>query len=243
MRGCMKINKTEKNILSYLIVSKITLKRMIKMILRLLLRKNLDTIMRLIDDADVVSFDMFDTLVARKCMIPENVYKITAAKCVEKKVIPEGYDFLQVRLEAELEARREKKYEVNMEDIYSKIKIVNDNLKKKIEKIEIDTEVEVSISTSVGQELFEYAKKRGKTIVISSDMYLPKDTIERILELNGYFGWNEIFLSSVYGIKKKDGLYEKLVEKYRMSEILHIGDDVVADLIAAKKSGIQAVLF
>ena len=56
----------------------------------------------------------------------------------------------------------------------------------------------------------------GKKVICVSDMYLPKDVIEKILEKNGYNELSNVYVSSELKITKahKD-LFKYVLEKER----------------------------
>ena len=53
--------------------------------------------------------------------------------------------------------------------------------------------------------IFDKAKLLGKHVILASDMYLPKKTIEEILEQCGISGYEKIYLSCEQKSDKKSG--------------------------------------
>ena len=80
----------------------------------------------------------------------------------------------------------------------------------------------------------------GKTIVITSDMYLPHDMMQQLLEKNGYSGFEKLYVSCDYGCNKhQKGLYKYLLRDYRGQKIVHVGDNTKADIKCAEECGIK----
>lgn len=90
------------------------------------------------------------------------------------------------------------------------------------------------------------AKYLKKDIIITSDIYLDRQTIEKILKRNGYEGYNELFLSSeIKNTKSTGDLYKFINYKLNVSKkkILHIGDNFESDVNKAKENGWDACYY
>ena len=96
-------------------------------------------------------------------------------------------------------------------------------------------------------ELVRQAKSLGKTVVVTSDMYLEMKHIEYLLGVLG-IDVHRIFVSSEYGETKRSGrLFRRVAKELEVAagDIVHIGDNVDADLDGAKAADldIMAVLY
>ena len=94
----------------------------------------------------------------------------------------------------------------------------------------------------VGKELYDFAMAIGKKVILSSDMYLEKDVLEDILSLNGYSGYQKLFLSSDVGLTKNTGgLFKHVLTELQIkgAELLHIGDTWHWDIVNPQKLKIQ----
>ena len=82
----------------------------------------------------------------------------------------------------------------------------------------------------------------GKKIIVVSDMYLPEQSIRKLLEKNGFTGAERIYVSCEYGKSKADGgLYEIVKSEWEgKGRIIHVGDNPHSDQAMAKKVGIAA---
>lgn len=199
-----------------------------------------------------VSFDIFDTLILRPFLNPTDLFILLDKDFRELSNTNTGVDFSKMRINAERQARIDyssKKEEVTLDEIYDVL--ANDyNIPKtiltKMKKLEIDAEVKYCVQRKTAYELYEMALAVGKKIICTSDMYLPKDVIEKILKKNGYKEVEEIYLSSELMVTKSTGnLYTYVKEKLNITGdmIIHIGDNYESDVVMAKSKEIQAVHF
>ncbi|MDD2971667.1 MAG: HAD-IA family hydrolase [Lachnospiraceae bacterium] len=192
---------------------------------------------------DIVSFDVFDTLIKRKCINPNNVFSLSAKAIKEKYNIPFSIEEItSARIIAESEARdRSEKKEITIDDVYSSFSLEKFEYIKELKEEEINIEYSMCVANSKLKDVYDWCVANNKQIIIISDMYLSKDNIKNILEINGYNHNSDIFVSSEYGMTKKNGsLYKKVVEKYQGKSIVHIGDALKSDYIQARLHGFGA---
>lgn len=189
-----------------------------------------------IDEVDVVSFDIFDTLIVRLYRKPTDLFAH-----LEESTGFSG--FKQARVLAEQEARNDalKKdvHEITLDEIYEYIHPSYRDLAEK----EIEMECLMCKANPEMLEIFHYAIARKKRVFISSDMYLPKEVIERILNNNGYLGYEKLLLSSSTLRPKATGeMYEDLITQSGVDpcRILHIGDNRISDFEMALKAELNA---
>ena len=133
---------------------------------------------------DIISFDIFDTLILRPFDDPKSLFFLLG----EKNKCP---GFKRYRELAEKLARQEAfekngTYEVTLRDIYEKLsRFVLLDIDKAMQ-YEIETELDLCFANPYMKEIFLQAKNLGKTIIAVSDMYLSKDVIEKMLKKCGY---------------------------------------------------------
>ena len=197
-------------------------------------KKQMDMIREEIKQADVVSFDVFDTLLMRKTLYPEDVFELTARRC---RLDPK--EFHRKRKEAEHVFRQG-----TISDIYAALQKSygwDDSQTAAVQQAELETERQV-ISVRPGQkELFNYAVAEGKRVYLLSDMYLPRQILSEILAGAGISGYRELYVSCDYGMSKQEGLFELLKQKEPESICLHIGDSLENDIEPAGRAGIRAI--
>ncbi|MDE7224784.1 MAG: HAD-IA family hydrolase [Acetatifactor sp.] len=187
---------------------------------------------------DVISFDIFDTLIYRPMSAPTDLFFWVGEKLCYM-------DFEHLRREMEWTARREKyarekTYEVTLEDIYDVIEEHVGIPKELGMQAEISTELEMCFGNPYMLEVFQYLQGQGKTLVCTSDMYLPEDVIRQIVEKNGFQGIDRYFISCEEKASKGDGsLFAKVLETYGPDRrYVHVGDHPVSDVEQAEKAGL-----
>ena len=185
---------------------------------------------------DVVSFDIFDTLLLRPTMSPSDVFHI-----IEQETGSDG--FASARIKAAKKsfdtARSAGREERTLHEIYQ----LMPQRFLELEECEKSVESRLLVANPEVLYVFNEAKRQGKRIIISSDMYLPKEFIAEVLKKNGISGWDAFYLSCELCARKASGKLWDIVidrEKVEPSRILHIGDALDADFNAARHRGIVA---
>jgi len=191
-----------------------------------------------ITQSDVISFDLFDTLIVRNVISQTDVFDIVEATLIEKGIIIEEFANKRLASEKLLSNGRTPK----LRDIY-------DFLIKDISNLEIDIQelVDIEFSVDIGLleprcevvEIIDIAYALGKKVFIVSDSYYTFDQIKEILNRNGIEHFEDVLVSCEYGTSKVDCLFEKLIELSGTKNILHIGDDIYVDIESAKRHGLK----
>lgn len=203
----------------------------------------------------IVSFDIFDTLVQRPFWEPTDLFYLLGIYA--NKVLHAGdlLSFRDIRMSAERKAReigrlhRPSWEEITLDDIYDVLQDwlgMTDNQRQAVENREIELELKYCHPRSYARELFQLCHALGKRIIITSDMYLPKEAVEKILARCGYEGYEKLYLSSDVKLGKWSGdLYQHICKDLDVSpeNILHIGDTAPSDVDMAKKKGLQSFHF
>lgn len=207
-------------------------------------RSELEIYKAQIEQAKVVSFDIFDTLIIRKVAKPETVFDVMELKHTKSETgILSLFDERMKTAGKVLGSHLGQRDDISIDEIYSEMPVYRDA------NIEKDVEVDACEVNPIGFELYQYAQALGKKVYITSDMYLDKESIVRILNKNKYYQWNEFFLSSERGKKKDTGrLFADVIaaaqqSDVKVNEIVHIGDNWTGDVEWARKLGITAVRF
>lgn len=202
-----------------------------------------EKLLKKIQHANIISFDIFDTLVQRYVERPIDVFSLVERKYnneVSSLANLSGYK--KIRCMAEKKARKKKgNREVSLEDIFEEMSYPNE-MKMKLMNFEREIEKVVCFPNSEMVRVFNYCLSIDKTVIITSDMYLDEITIIDILEKVGIKGYHRLFLSSSVGYKKSSGkLYEFLLSELSISKdvILHIGDNEKSDIQVPALMGID----
>lgn len=185
-----------------------------------------------IEKADVVSFDIFDTLLLRPYIKPTDLF-------VHMEKFFNAPGFAENRIQSEITARQNTgKPEVTIDDIY----LFVDNRYQALKSKEIDFEKQILQPNNEMKKVYDRALSCGKKIIITSDMYLPQDVIESILKKNDYINYSKLYLSSsVQKTKSQGNLYDLIKEEIETNNILHIGDNYNSDYVKAKEHGLCAI--
>ena len=191
----------------------------------------------------LVSFDVFDTLVARLVSRPKDVFALVELRAQEAGMPVSG--FAEKRDIAERAARANGKPEITLDEIYAELgNLFHDNVDVEMLKSwELEVERSVCVAKPSGKVLYEAAIESGACVVVTSDMYLPRIFVEELLASCGYSGWERCFVSCESGATKASGeLYGIVAEEMcvKHSEMLHIGDNAKSDILRARTAGIAA---
>lgn len=193
-------------------------------------------------DFEYVSFDIFDTLLFRTVLSPEDVFDIVQYRYNEKhdnKI----RNFKETRTRYEIKLRdSDKNREITLEKIYNSLPYTEE-IKKELCYLEKNTEINNCIPNMPMLELMQKCSEYNKKIIIVSDMYLDRDTIEKMLRKIGITCRYRLFLSSEEGVTKKSGrLFPKVIDilGVKSSDIIHFGDNEYSDIKMAEKAGIKS---
>ena len=132
-----------------------------------------------------------------------------------------------------------KKYKAKKVNIYEEI----DEKYKRFKEIEIELEERILTIHKENKEIYDYALSLGKKIIIVSDMYLPKEVIEKIFIKNNYANYYKLYLSSDLMLTKASGnLYKYIINDLNVkpSTIMHLGDNYHSDFENPRLYGIDA---
>ncbi len=193
---------------------------------------------------DVISFDIFDTLILRPFSEPTDLFHIIGQRI-------NYMDFKRIRTEAEIAARKKKfkeqgSYEVNIAEIWNQVEQVTGIDAELGMQLEIETELEFCYANPYMKKIYDELIARGKHVVITSDMYLPADVLKKILAKCGYTGYEYLFVSCDENKSKVEGdLYQLVKSKYTAlddepKKFAHIGDNPVSDVKKAEENGFGA---
>ena len=174
---------------------------------------------------EIITFDVFDTLLIRDVMKPTDVFSLSYGK---------GGRYL--RSLAEIVAKkRSLTGEASLSEInrYCPYSCERERqLEKKLCRVNPDL-----------YPVYEALKKAGKKLYAISDMYLSSEDISELLRKAGYD--IPVMVSCEMGCNKKSGeLFRKFLNRYgyQPEQVLHIGDDPAGDGRGAEKAGIRSLL-
>ncbi len=195
---------------------------------------------------DVVSFDVFDTLVLRPFSSPTDLFYWL------------GYalhypDFKRIRREMEQKARNkkyklEKHYEVTIDEIYEIMERETGIAKEAGIQEELRLENQFCFANPFMMQVVQLLVKKGKRIIITSDMYLNGEQIRTLLANCGYPQFQAYYVSSDLNKSKSQGdLFDYIKEKEtsrnhgETPQFVHVGDNQVSDVKEAEKHGFSTL--
>lgn len=201
-------------------------------------------IIKLIQQVNIVSFDLFDTLIVRNVSSPEDVFYDVGMKYY--KDVAKAKLFQKRRKQVEFNLKRSICGEISFDEIY-------DNLKRwypleinQLKKMECEYEQNIISINPIVCELYEYCIKKEKEIIIVSDMYFSRPFMEQILRMNAIQGFNDLIISCEWNETKSSGRLWKMIRKqndYKDKKILHIGNSLKGDYLFPRMNGIDSLFY
>ncbi|MCM1264031.1 MAG: hypothetical protein NC313_15070 [Butyrivibrio sp.] len=187
--------------------------------------------------ADVVSFDIFDTLLCRCVMRPSDVFNLMDLSLHKK-----SYLFSTERTKAESQLPADSNYSIY--DIYRRFQEntgERDFEIKRIMELEIETEKSVLKRRESMCRIFNQAVAEGKCVYLVSDMYLDEQILSGILKHFQIEGYKKLYVSTDYKSSKQEELFKIISRQEGLSgrQWLHVGDNFYADICMPKKYGID----
>jgi len=204
-------------------------------------------------DIELVSIDIFDTLIFRHIDHPMDLFEILCSRCIEKSYIDKYMTttrFKNLRYDAENMAKTEKykRDNVTLFEIYDTFPDYIDN-KAEILQLELELEKEYCYLNPSMYSFIRHLRNINIPVILTSDMYLSRNHIEEIL-INLNFDvtlLSNIFISSDMKCTKRSGrLFKLMKNKYDYidsNKIVHIGDNYDTDCIMAKINKINYLYY
>lgn len=202
-----------------------------------------------------VSFDVFDTLLVRPTLLPKDVFLLLQADLVAERG-PLFAGFALLRYEAEAEVRRLSMAaglgDILLTEIYARLgdylSLPPDDALSLMER-ELALEERLLTPRQTGKRVFEAAIHAGKQVIIASDIYLTHDQLNRLLQAHGFGGAARVYVSGELRIQKRTGALFDLIlddlchQGIRPDQVIHIGDNPLADVTQPAARGIGTELF
>ena len=195
-----------------------------------------------IKEADVVSFDLFDTLVMRQTLLSDDVIKFVDCRLQNQGIYIQ--DFYKRRLASEKELSRYTAPTLTeiynhmfkrMEGSSSKWKITAEQLAD----LEWNMDLELIVPREEVCDILKETVADKKKVYIVSDTYYSRNQLKKILKQCGIVEYTDILASSDYRTGKTQNLFKILKGRENEKKILHIGDDIVADIESAHRFEIE----
>ncbi|MDP9408248.1 MAG: HAD hydrolase-like protein, partial [Actinomycetota bacterium] len=206
----------------------------------------------------VVSVDVFDTLVWRTVAEPVHAFPMVADRLREEELLAPhvtSESFFHLRIRAEEQARavlREQtgSEEVDLAQVYRQLPLhVRCHRESVDEAVAVEVEVERSLILPDLDvvDLLTAARERGKRIVAVSDTYFTEQDLRTLLGMRPLsdLPFERLFVSSAHGVGKGYGLFDVVLRELGVppEAVVHVGDNVVADVETPRRLGLRTVLF
>lgn len=193
-----------------------------------------------LNEYDVISFDVFDTLIFRPFSDPKDLFYFVGDRL--------GYpSFRDIRASLENQARQNKarnagSKEVTLMEIYSLIAAETGINQNEGMRAEYELEKLFCFANPYMKSVVDILNAAGKKIIITSDMYLSEKNIAELVRAAGYKEFSAIHVSCELDKSKSNGdMYDYLCEKYKGKSIVHVGDNYYSDYKQATKHGVDAI--
>ena len=197
---------------------------------------NVEAFVQKAAEGDMVSFDVFDTLILRPLSQPTDVFHFVG----EQLGI---LNFKELRAQCEMDAReacRKAKghTEVTLAEIWERLARMLGCDPEEGMRLEQEAELALCCANPFLLAVWNRLRAMGKPILIISDMYLPKSCITRMLEQNGFTGAERVYVSCESGQNKAGGtLFQQVLRDYPGKKIVHVGDNAHSDVSMAERCG------
>lgn len=194
-------------------------------------------------DVAMLSLDCFDTLLWRNVHAPVDVFDDlgTSGPTRHQRIWAES----RARSRADL---RDGRNEANIGEIYKALlPAASPDGRALLAAAELAAEARHCFAFAPTVALMRDAKSRGLCVAVVSDTYLDRTQLAQLIRDSAGSDVlamiDHIICSSEHGISKSEGLFAHLLRetKANPAEILHIGDNKAADLVAARAAGLHAL--
>jgi hypothetical protein len=185
---------------------------------------NLDEIVSDSTLPEINTYDLFDTLIARRCHDPDSIF----LEVEKKSGVP---NFAQLRRAAEGTLWEKREY--GLDDIYEAL---GNATGWPAEKLTILRILELTVEWDNLFPIGEMIARVGPRDMILSDMYLPIDFLRRVVEEKCGLTGRAIYVSN-YG-KRHGTVWRKILASHRIAR--HHGDNNNVDVQSARRAGIEA---
>lgn len=211
-----------------------------------------DILLSEVGNSKVISFDLFDTLIQRPLSKPHLLFRLIepeAQRIARNSKLP----FWSIRRQAEADVRRPTRgnYEITLDQIYSRfqeISGISDHTCSALMELEMEAERLVCQPKKSVIFYLELARRLGRRVGIISDFYIKKEFVADLVTSKGIQS-DFLFVSATEGTRKHNGtIFPALIawareNGFTREDIVHVGDNRVADLEMARANGLRAVWF
>ena len=194
-----------------------------------------------VDSHDVISFDVFDTLLMRRVLVPPDIFDLVEEELFSR--FGRRFDFKARRIEAEHYCFHNISRYYTINDIYRRMNDVlgiPPEVLGSILDIELDMEIRNCVPRVILVNALDYANKRGKLVCITTDTYFREDFVRLLLKSCGISFFEHLHVSCEMKASKADStMWQRFRDIYQGKRVLHVGDNELSDIRNARESGIS----
>ena len=198
----------------------------------------------------LISVDVFDTLLFRRCKAPTDVFCHAGRLLEQAHQLPPGCtadDYAPLRIQAELTCRQQHAAgEISLQQILSDMP-GNVEQQQAYASAELQAEQQLCVPNSAFIAALQQLQQAGIQVVLLSDMYLSAQQIRQYLFQQQPFLLSlPLYVSCDTGAAKHDGhAYSFLRQQLNIDpqSWLHIGDHWQADVVNARSAGLCAAWY
>lgn len=199
-----------------------------------------------------VSFDFFDTMVWRLVNKPTDVFcelhlRLQSQSLLRRPFSPQEFEVL--RRHAEIKTREYQamkdctREDISIIDIYTRMSPVVTDTAAAMET-EYQAERDLCVLNPFMASFAMHQRRQGRKLMIVSDIYLSAAQLGGILRANKVDpAWFDVLVTSCdEGVCKGTGnLFKRALKKGGLApeQMLHLGDNVTADVTGARKAGVR----
>lgn len=192
-------------------------------------------IRRAIDEAEVVSFDVFETLLIRPYLKPRDLWRH-----LEETSGHKGFATRRIKAEkrCQKEAHKQKHDKITLSDIYA----ILPPEEQLFYQAELKLEKQVLRPNPIAQALFHYAETRHKKIILVADTYLPRTFLRLVLKEQGFQDVHRLYVSgNIRKTQKRNPFFEYLAADLNLParRICHISSHKKSAILQARKAGLS----
>jgi len=193
-----------------------------------------------LQDADLVSFDLFDTLVSRPARRPDAVLKLVEHRIATEEGCPIPLFTERRAAENRVRARKHHQGDVNLSEIYAELAAsgpMPGDVVARAHALEKRIDLGALLPRPEVITILKAAHERGKRIVLMTDTYYEEADIRGILQAIGIADlFAALYVSNAVGARKDRGDLWRHVEEAEAvprARWLHVGDNEHSDIQAA----------
>lgn len=224
-----------------------------------------DELRTLLLSYDVISFDYFDTLASRSISL-HALQDLTARQGAQmmtrygdafpEHLLRNSRRWFQERLKSYYKSLGSELYrnEVDLRDLFEhalrpyltdaekRATVVDD-----LVGYEVDLEKVVLKTHEDFQDLLKFLDANGKTVILTSDMYLSRNDLIEITTAQGLLPYfDHVFVSATTGVTKNSGLLFKEIDRelgFTSERRIHLGDNYTNDFVRPRENDWDALRY